>query len=184
MAYETDQLMSEISDHFAKNHDSNMFKVLDIFNSGMITADTELDEIAKSREIAKATGASLDLHGKDRQVSRISDDDDFYRFLISIKALLSTATGSFSSIKNIISQSLQTNDKIRVWQTEPHHIKISLPAMGKDSNEKQRIIINNLQELVALGNWLDGIQWEVAGNTNDYFGSMGFCSECCVGVVD
>lgn len=184
MTYSTDELMAEISDHFAKSHDSNLYKVLDIFNSGMIDVDNALDEIAKSREISQATGASLDLHGKDRQVSRISDDDDFYRFLISIKAMLATATGSFSSIKNIISKSLQTNDKIRVWQTEPHHIKISLPAMGKDSNEKQRIIINNLQELVALGNWLDGIQWEVAGNTNDYFGSMGFCSECCAGVVD
>lgn len=183
MSYKTEELLSEISDYWNKNPDSNIYKLFDILVNNINEIENDAEKVAESREIAKATGGTLDLHGADRQVSRPTDDDDFYRFIISIKAKIARATGTFNNIEDITTSALQTKEVVKVWRTEPHHVKIALPALGKDSIEKQHILADSLQQLLDMGNWLDGIQWEVGGKANTYYAIKGFCSETCSGIL-
>lgn len=183
MSYSTDELLSEISDYWNKDKNSNIYKLFDIIVNDINQIENDADKVSASRAIANATSGTLDLHGADRRVSRPTNDDDFYRFIISIRAKIANATGTFNNIKDITSSALQTNEVIKVWQTEPHHLKIALPALGKDSIEKEHILADSLQQLLDMGNWLDGIQWEVAGKSNTYYAIKGFCSETCSGTL-
>lgn len=181
MLVTTEELLAEISDHWYKGKDGNLYKLVDAFNSKVNEIEQANEQIEDSIEISNATGHVLDMHGADRQVPRTSNDDDFYRFIISLRSMLAKATGSFSNIKEITNHALQTNDRVHVWRTEPHHVMISLPSNAIATTENQHILADYLQALMALGNWLDGIQYETAGNTDIYVGIHGICSEIVSG---
>lgn len=183
MLVTTEQLLAEISDHWYKGTDGNLYKLIDAFNSKVNEIEQATEQVEDSIELAKSKGYVLDMHGADRQVPRTSDDDDFYRFMISIRSMLAKATGSFSNIKEITNHALQTDDRVHAWRTEPHHVMISLPANAIATAENQHILSDYLQELMALGNWLDGIQYEVSGNADIKLGISGICSETVSGLL-
>ena len=177
MAYTTDELMAEISEHWARDPDSNNYKLAQILAEEMQKISENILVSEEQKEISKAEGYNLDMLGKDRSVPRISNDDDFYRFLIKIRAMMSRSTGSSPNITEIISTAINSEDKVRIIQTQPHHIAITIPSEKLPDVKQQRILIDNLQDLVALGNWLDSISWEIAGITTLNYACSGTCSE-------
>lgn len=177
MTYKVEELMAEISDHWAKDPDSNNYKLIQILAEEIQKISENIAFSEEQKEISKAEGYNLDMLGKDRSVARISDDDDFYRFLIRLRAMISRSTGSSPNITQIITTALSSNDKVRIIPTEPHHIEITIPREKLPDVRQQRILIDNLQDLVALGNWLDSISWEIAGASSLNYACCGTCSE-------
>lgn len=177
MAYTVEELMAELSDHWAKDPNSNNYKLAQILAEEMQKISDNIVFSEDQKKISKAEGYNLDMLGKDRSVVRVSDDDEFYRFLIRIRAMMSRSTGSNPNITEIISTALGSKDKVRIVPTEPHHIAITIPSEKLPDVRQQRILTDNLQDLVALGNWLDSISWEIAGATNLNYACYGTCSE-------
>lgn len=156
----TDELMSELSTHWDRRQNSNLYKLLDVYNTRMVKIAKKSKRIAKQRSIKKAKGGALNLMGKDRGLIRNTNDDNLFRFMVYIKTLLSKADGTFPKIAEITGTALNSNEEIRIIKTGVHHISVSLPLdMFKDS-ESQKLIIKNISQLTALGIWLDNFIFE------------------------
>lgn len=159
MAYETtDQLLTLPSHHWYKEHDGNLYKLLDIYNSDLEQISDSGEKVMKWRAIQDAEGTTLDLFGKDIETYRPTKDDPPYRFLIYLKTLLARAQGTIPSIFKIASKALGTTQDIKIWKTKsPRHVGIMLPWDYVNDDYIQRFLVNNLQHMLALGYWLDVI---------------------------
>lgn len=159
MAYETtDQLIAEISDHWVKDPRSNMYKLLDTYNTGFEQISDMANKVEKWRAIKDAEGATLDLFGQDLSTSRPTKEDDPYRFLLRLKVLLSRAQGTIPSIFKITSTALGTTQGIKIWKTgPPRHIAIQIPWDYVSELPVEKFLLENLQHMLALGYWLDYI---------------------------
>ena len=173
MAYETtDQLIAEISDHWVKDPRGNMYKLLDTYNTDFEQISDMANKVEKWRAIQDAEGATLDLFGQDLSTSRPTKEDDPYRFLLRLKVLLSRAQGTIPSIFKITSTALGTTQGIKIWKTKnPRHVGIMLPWDYVNDDYIQRFLINNLQNMLALGYWLDCIVFRSDSSLPLYIGA-------------
>ena len=154
----TDQLLAEIADYWNKRPDSNLYKLVDIYNSGFNRIANDLQTVDDWRAIKEAEGTTLDLIGEDEQAYRVTQDDDAYRFWIWIKFLMARAQGTCPSFMKIGSSSLGTDKGFKIWNADiPQHVKIQIPWDFVKSEYMQKFLSTNLQHMLALGYWLDGI---------------------------
>ena len=156
----TDDIMREISDHWEKSKDSNLYKVIDVFSQPLLDIATESESIAEQRSIKEAKGNALTLMGRDRNTIRNSNDDELFRFLVYIKTLLGQADGTFPKIADIANTALNSTDEVKIIKTGTHHISISLPLEDFKDSDAQKIIIKSVSQLTALGIWLDNFIFE------------------------
>lgn len=172
MAYETtDQLLTLPSHHWYKEHDGNLYKLLDIYNSDLEQISDSGEKVMKWRAIQDAEGTTLDLFGKDIETYRPTKDDPPYRFLIYLKTLLARAQGTIPSIFKITSTVLGTTQGIKIWKTKnPRHVGIMLPWDYVNDDYVQRFLVNNLQHMLALGYWFDVIVFKSASPLSLYIG--------------
>lgn len=175
MAYETtDELLAEISDHWVKDHRSNLYKLFDTYNGGFEQISDMANKVEKWRAIQDAEGATLDLFGQDLSTSRPTKEDDPYRFLLRLKVLLSRAQGTIPSIFKITSTALGTTQDIKIWKTKnPRHVGIMLPWDYVNDDYVQRFLVNNLQHMLALGYWIDEIIFRTSTPLPLYIGVSG-----------
>ena len=157
---ETRDFTFELSDHWNKSEGSNIYKLLDTVVEPLSTIFTQEDKISDERAINKASGSMLTLMGKDRSISRNTNDDELFRFLVYIKALLGQADGTFPKIAEITNNALNTNEEIRIKKNGIRHISIIFPLDVFKDNDAQRIIINGVSQLVSLGIWVDDFIFE------------------------
>lgn len=159
MAYETtDELLTEISDHWVKDHRGNLYKLFDTYNGGLEQISDMANKVEKWRAIKDAEGATLDLFGQDLSTSRPTKEDDPYRFLLRLKVLLSRAQGTIPSIFKITSTALGTTQGLKIWKTgPPRHIAIQIPWDYVSELPVEKFLLENLQHMLALGYWLDYI---------------------------
>ena len=158
MAYETtDQLIDLLSHHWYKRHDGNLYKLLDIYNSHLEQISDCGEKVAEWRAIKNAEGTTLDLFGKDIETYRPTKDDP-YRFLIYLKTLLARAQGTRPSIVKITSAAIGTDQGLKIWNTgTPRHIGIQIPWDYVSQWPIEKFLLKNLQNMLALGYWLDVI---------------------------
>jgi len=175
MAYETtDQLLAEISDHWVKDHRGNLYKLFDIYNSGMEQISDIGNKVVEWRAIDNARGSTLDLFGQEIDISRPTQDDDPYRFMIKLKTLLSRAQGTIPSIVHITSTALGTDQGIKIWNTaEPRHIGIQIPWNYVSNDYVQRFLLQSMQHMLALGYWLDCIVFRTTEPLTLHMGMAG-----------
>ncbi|RVU69939.1 hypothetical protein EJK17_10425 [Lactobacillus xujianguonis] len=159
MAYETtDQLINLASHHWYKEHNGNFYKLLDIYSKGMEQISDSGEKVMKWRAIQDAEGTTLDLFGKDIKTYRPTKEDPPYRFLTYLKTLLARAQGTIPSIYKITSTALGTKDGIKITKTKtPRHVIISIPWDYVSTWSVEKFLLENLQNMLALGYWLDGI---------------------------
>lgn len=159
MAYETtDQLIDLLSHHWYKRHDGNLYKLLDIYNSHLEQISDCGEKVAEWRAIKNAEGTTLDLFGKDIETYRPTKDDPPYRFLIYLKTLLARAQGTRPSIVKITSAAIGTDQGLKIWNTgTPRHIGIQIPWDYVSQWPIEKFLLKNLQNMLALGYWLDVI---------------------------
>lgn len=159
MAYETtDQLIAQLADHWNKRDDTVLYKLLDVYNQELEKASDEAQKVAKWRSIKEAKGTTLDLLGQDRKAYRISDDDDTYRFIIFVHILMSHAQGTIPSMVHIMSTALNAEpENFKVYKTGLRHVGMKIPWDYVKTLQMQKFIIKNLQNMLAMGYWIDEI---------------------------
>lgn len=157
---ETSDFTFELSDHWNKNSGSNIYKLLDTVVGPMSTIFNQEDKISDERAIKNASGQRLTLMGKDRSIRRNTKDDELFRFLVYIKALLSQADGTFPKIAEITDNALNTKEEIKIKKNGIRHISMIFPLDVYKDNDAQRIIIKGVSQLVSLGIWVDDFIFE------------------------
>lgn len=153
----TDQLLAEIADYWNKRPDSNLYKLVDIYNSGFNRIANDLETVDDWRAIKEAEGTTLDLIGEDEQAYRVTQDDDAYRFWIWIKFLMARAQGTYPSFMKIGSSSLGTDQGFNIWKTSTRHVGIQIPYDLIPNLPTDKLITENLQNMLALGIWIGEI---------------------------
>lgn len=173
MAFETaDELISMLSHHWYKEPDGNLYKMLNIYSNDMEQINDSDQKVIEWRAMQNAEGSTLDLFGKDIKTARPTQDDEPYRFLIYLKTLLARAQGTIPSIFKITSTALGTTQGIEIWKTKnPRHVGIMLPWDYVNDDYIQRFLINNLQNMLALGYWLDCIVFRSDSSLPLYIGA-------------
>lgn len=167
----TDQLLAEISQYWANYNGSKLWNLMDAFNRPITMVSQSAKKIEEWREIKNAQGSALDMIGQDYSAFRTSDDDNIYRFLIYIRFLLSHAQGTTASVMEITQTALQLKEGVKIIQTGPRHIVIKIPLRQITNLKTERLILNNLKQLVALGFWLDRVAFDASTDAIDYFGA-------------
>ena len=149
----TDELLAEVSQYWAIYNGSNLWQLMDVLNKPMTDISATAKQVEDFREINVASGSTLDLFGEDFKASRVNHDDELYRFLIYIKSLVAKSQGTAPSIVNISETALQKKQGVKVFQNGVRHIIIQIPLDKIDSLKTERLILENLKGLVALGIW-------------------------------
>ena len=167
----TDELLAEVSQYWANYNGSNLWQLMDVLNKPMSDISATAQQIENYREINVASGSTLDLFGEDFKASRVNHDDELYRFLIYIKSLVAKSQGTVPSIVNISETALQKKQGVKVFQNGVRHIIIQIPLSKVDSLKTERLILENLKELVALGIWLDRISFNTRTDATQYLGA-------------
>lgn len=158
MAYETtEQLLAEISDYWDKRPGSNIYNLVESFNSPFEAISDNAEKVERWRALKDAKGTTLDLFGQDIQTYRPSEDDDEYKFIIHVMELLSRAQGTIPSMMKIMSGALETDQGFKVWKTNIRHVGIQIPFNAVKSVRMQKFIIRNFQKMLAIGYWIDEI---------------------------
>ena len=159
MAYETtDQLIAEVADHWNKKKDTVFYQLLDSYNSLLEKISDENEKIAEWRSIDKAKGTTLDLIGQDYKAYRSSDDDETFRFIIFLHILISRAQGTIPSMVKILGTALNAKpEQFKVYKTGLRHVGIEIPWDNVQTLQMQKFIIKNIQNLLAMGYWIDEI---------------------------
>lgn len=172
MAYETtDELLAEISDYWVKDHNGNLYKLLDTYNGGFEQISDMANQVEEWRAIQDAEGTTLDLFGQNLSTSRPTQKDDSYRFLLRLKVLLSRAQGTLPSITHITSTALGTTQGTQIWNTDtPRHIGIQLPWDYINDNYIQRFLLANLKHMIPLGYWINAILFDATTQKPNYLG--------------
>lgn len=172
MAYETtDQLLALASHRWYKEHDGNVYKLLDVFNSDLEHISDSGDKVAKWRGIKDAEGTTLDLFGEDINTYRPTKEDPPYRFLIYLKTLLARAQGTIPSIVRITGEALGTRQGLKIWKTgPPRHLAIQIPWDYVSAWPVEKFLLENLQHMLALGYWLDYIVFRTNTSLPLYIG--------------
>ena len=177
----TDQLLAEIADYWNKRPDSNLYKLVNIYNSGFNSITNDLETVDEWRAVNQAEGSTLDLIGEDEQAYRVTQDDNDYRFWIWIKFLIARAQGTYPSLVKINQNSLGTDQNIKIWNTDqPHHVDIQMPWDYVSSDYMQKFLLKNLQSLLALGNWLDAVHFTSTTDLPLYIGVVGSMSKTSI----
>lgn len=181
MAYETsEQLLAEISDYWYKRPGGNLYKLIDAFNEPLEAISDNANKVEHWRALKDAKGTTLDLFGADIQTYRPSQDDDNYRFIIHIMELLSRAQGTIPSIYKIASSALQTGEGFKVWKTSIRHVGIQVPFDAVKTLRMQKFIIKNLQNMLAMGYWIDEIIFRTSTPLPLYIGVGGQISSTSI----
>lgn len=177
----TDQLLAEIADYWNKSPDSNLYKLVDIYNSGFNSIANDLQTVDDWRVVNQAEGSTLDLIGEDEQAYRVTQYDNEYRFWIWIKFLIARAQGTYPSVIKINQSSLGTDESLKILPSDqPHHVNIQLPWDYISSNYMQKFLSKNLQGLLALGNWLDAVHFKSTTDLPLYIGVVGRMSDTLI----
>lgn len=167
----TDELLAEVSQYWANYNGSNLWQLMDVLNKPMTNISATAQQVENYREINVASGSTLDLFGEDFKASRVNHDDELYRFLIYIKSLVAKSQGTVPSIVNISETALQKKQGVKVFQNGIRHIIIQIPLSKVDSLKTERLILENLKELVALGIWLDKLSFDTRTDALQYLGA-------------
>ena len=182
MAYETtDQLIAEVADHWNKKKDTVFYQLLDSYNSMLEKISDENEKIAEWRSIDKAKGTTLDLIGQNYKAYRISDDDETFRFIIFLHILISRAQGTIPSMVKILGTALNAKpEQFKVYKTGLRHIGIEIPWDNVQTLQMQKFIIKNIQNLLALGYWIDEIIFRTSTPLPLYIGVGGQISSTSI----
>ena len=182
MAYETtDQLIAEVADHWNKKKDTVFYQLLDSYNSLLEKISDENEKIAEWRSIDKAKGTTLDLIGQDYKAYRISDDDETFRFIIFLHILISRAQGTIPSMVKILGTALNAKpEQFKVYKTGLRHIGIEIPWDNVQTLQMQKFIIKNIQNLLAMGYWIDEIIFRTSTPLPLYIGVGGQISSTSI----
>lgn len=108
---------------FAKNPQSNIFKLMQIFSDELIALEQTNKRILDWRDIDNAQGVALNLIGENINQPRGVATDEVYRILLKSKIARNLSDGSINTIIQVLSIALNTDPStikiIEKWN-DPH----------------------------------------------------------------
>ena len=88
--------------HFAKDKDSNNYKLLSLIAKGSEETRAVYDTTLKFWDVDQSEGVGLDRLGKDEGILRGSWDDEEYRKMIKIQCILNLSEGDIETMNQIM----------------------------------------------------------------------------------
>lgn len=148
---QTDELLAEASDHWAKAGDSNLYNLFDCLTAPLNIASDNAEQVVDWRDITKAEGSTLDMIGEDKSVARVDSDDEFYRWLLKLRAMVFVNDPTIDNIERIVQAVFET--KNYNLEVKPgNQVLITLPASVLPQNlSKRAILLEYIQSLPAAG---------------------------------
>ena len=126
------KLIKRFTDNYRKDDDSNISKLLSIFNFESDRVNDAFRTIDDYRHISNATGVTLDNIGKNVLLDRDGMDDVTYRLFLRLKIKMNLSGGQIKTINEIMPQIMGINFLYfrEVWNdpiyfSEPAAIEIS-----------------------------------------------------------
>lgn len=148
---QTDELLAEASDHWAKAPDSNLYKLFDCMVTPLDRLSDNSDKVIDWRDITKASGATLDMIGIDKSCRRIDSDDEFYRWLLKLRAMVFVNDPTIDNIERIVQAVFETTN-YNLEIKPGNQVLITLPASVLPQNlAKRAILLDYVQSLPAAG---------------------------------
>jgi len=95
-------LLDRLPQHFAKDKNSNNYKLLKIIAQGSEDNRLILQTIQKFWDVDTSEGIGLDRLGKDEGISRGSWDDETYRKMIKIQYILNRSESDIATMNQIL----------------------------------------------------------------------------------
>jgi hypothetical protein len=131
-------LISRLTDYFAKDPNSNIGKLLAIFAEQFNDLEETQERMRDWRSIDSAEGATLDRIGTNVVQSRGPANDEVYRILIKSKIARNLSTGDINTIIRVLSVALDADPSaITIHETyndpdEPEPAGISIIQVPLD----------------------------------------------------
>ncbi|WP_257965476.1 hypothetical protein, partial [Lactobacillus crispatus] len=86
--------------------------------------------------------------------------------------LISRAQGTIPSMVKILGTALDAKpEQFKVYKTGLRHVGIEIPWDNVQTLQMQKFIIKNIQNLLAMGYWIDEIVFYVNVTTTEYIGA-------------
>lgn len=171
------KMVDETSYVFDHDENSNWSGIFDVLNHANQQERDQIKRFLEWQDLDKAEGKVLDDIGRDYGVSRIDNDDNFYRFLIRLAQLKNHTDGSIDSLYKLISFALQADPSefvIRLGYEidgEPNAIRVDdVPNKYNGDPRKTRILLKYLEESRAAGIRLAGMTFQENNVNNIYIG--------------
>lgn len=179
-----DEHVKNLPDCFKKSTDSNNFKILEIERRTVNEFRSTLKEIDDSLDLNLAKGATLDLYGDVVGQERGRATDEQYRMMIRAKILRNLSNGSFTSVLECLSKTLNCDKSdISVKEgADPCVAEINLSlkvinAAGFTANQATALIKALLPIGISLENSLYEGTFEFGELETDYDEEKGFSDD-------
>lgn len=102
MSNRLNTLLERMPSHFAKDEDSNNYKLLKIIADNSFENRAAYDTILKFWDVDQSQGIGLDRLGKNVGISRGSWNDEDYRKMIKIQSILNLSEGDIPTMNHIM----------------------------------------------------------------------------------
>ena len=109
MSNRLDALLERMPRHFAREPDTNNYKLLKIIAQHSEDNRTLYDTVLKYWDVDQAEGVGLDRLGKDEGISRGGWDDDEYRKMIKIQCIVNLSEGDIPTMNLILDEYIGDN---------------------------------------------------------------------------
>lgn len=147
------KLIKRFTDNYRKDDDSNISKLLSIFNFELDRINDAFRTIDDYRHISNATGVTLDNIGKNVLLERDGMDDVTYRLFLRLKIKMNLSGGQIKTINEIMNAilgkyylGLREVWKNQTYDNEPAAIEIRFVNFFMDIIGKQIVDNENEQE--------------------------------------
>lgn len=177
-----DNLAKNLPDAYNKSTISNNFKILELERTANNDLRSILVEIENSLDIENATGATLDLYGKEFGQARGKANDEQFRVMIKAKIIRSFSNGSYKSVIDAICSTFGCSiDDVYLAETDnPMAVSLEKAPLeeiiraGFTTNQAYQIIKSLLPVGVDLESVLFEGTFEFAETDTEYDETAGF----------
>lgn len=107
--YSVKDIIKLFTDHFYKDEDGNLYKLIDICADELGRVKSTNDLIESWRDIDKAKGKTLDLIGENINQNRGAATDEVYRILLKSKIARNLSDGTIDTIIRVIAVALNAD---------------------------------------------------------------------------
>ena len=180
-----DDFTANLPDAFAKNKDSNNYKLLQIEKHIYDKINGMLQSVFNILDIDNATGAVLDAYGERLNVKRTTDNDKLYLIWLKTRIAQNLSDGSRNSVASALAYVLSTtSDRIRLEvDEETRSVKIVdipldvLDEAGCTPEQIKQVV----ESMLSTGVYVQSAEFtgtfEFGEGENEYDAAKGFADD-------
>ena len=171
----TDEMVALLPFQYNKSPTGGIYKVLDLFGSQLDKVSRSTRLISLFKDISQASGAALDLIGKEYGVARPSTDDQFYQFIIKSHIAMSLRAGTINDLIETLSMmsGLPVSSFDVTNGQEPLSVRVeNIPSMLAVNAEQQQAVTSWIEAALPAGVRLEAISFREASQSELAIGAV------------